>query len=113
MTRRLDLERLPESGAVRFRTVVPEDLLYLRGHFDGQPVLPAVVQLIALAAEGTSREWPELAHLRRVTRLKFRRRIGPGATLVLELQRAAGEPRVDFVIRDGAETCSSGSLGYS
>lgn len=114
MTATLDLSKLPPSGdgTVRFRAVVPPDLVFLRGHFEGQPILPAVVQVVGLALEGSAREWPDLVRVRRLSRLKFRRPIGPGAALEVVLRRSDGEPRVDFVIREGEETCSSGTLGF-
>ena len=42
-----------------------------------------------------------------------RRNLGLGlGNLGKRQTRAPGEPRVDFTISDGEETCSSGSLGF-
>lgn len=111
MTRELPLTLVREDGDTRvFETSVPRDLLYLRGHFEGNPVLPAVAQLVVLALKGSARAWPELVHLRRVLRLKFRRPVGPDSTLALRLVRSAAQ--VEFELTLGGEPCSSGTLQF-
>jgi uncharacterized membrane protein/3-hydroxymyristoyl/3-hydroxydecanoyl-(acyl carrier protein) dehydratase len=90
---------------------VPANLSYFRGHFDGHAILPGVVQVEVLVARQVAITWPELARIRRVTRLRFRRPIRPGDDLVLEIKRSERE-RVDFDVRCGAEACSSGTLHF-
>ncbi|MGI5860841.1 MAG: AMP-binding protein [Myxococcales bacterium] len=81
---------------------IPESLLYFRGHFDGHPILPGVVQLNTLVLAQISRLWPDLGHPRRIVRLKFKKIIEPGALVCLRLERPSGAPRVHFQISDQA-----------
>lgn len=94
-----------------FDVRVPANLAYFQGHFDGHAVLPGVVQVEILVARQIATMWPELARVRRVTRLRFKRPIRPGDDLVLELKRPDRE-RVDFDVRRGTEPCSSGTLHF-
>ena len=90
---------------------VPADLRWFRGHFEGNPVLPAVVQLLE-ALRLTTATWPDLAGLRRITRAKFRAPIRPSDDLRLGLTRARGAGKVAFEYRRGPEVCSSGTLEF-
>jgi len=103
--------------------LVPDDLIYFEGHFVGHPVLPAVTQLDALVVTAVQEAWPSLGRLERLTRLKFRRVVPPGARLRLHLERSADpagassmetEQRttVRFEIELGDELCSSGRLHF-
>jgi 4-coumarate--CoA ligase (photoactive yellow protein activation family) len=92
--------------------LVPPDLLYFRGHFDGDPILPAVVQLDGLVLRQIERIWPELGAPRQVLRLKFKRPIKPGERLELRLHLDASRPSVTFGIEGGAGPCASGTLVF-
>ncbi|MCL2447919.1 MAG: AMP-binding protein [Polyangiaceae bacterium] len=94
-----------------FDVHVPRDLAYFDGHFDGQPILPGVVQLELLVGRQVTVAWPELTRPRRFTRLKFRSPIRPGDDLVLALVRPDAD-RVEFEVRRGATVCSSGAIHY-
>lgn len=92
---------------------VPADLFYFRGHFEGDPILPGVVQLdsgvLALAEEA----WPELeGGLRQVSRLKFVAPLRPGDRIAIRLVRGPDPDRVSFVIERGGAVCSSGLLRF-
>ena len=94
-----------------FALHVPPSLRWFRGHFDGNPVLPAVVQVreaLFLAAIG----WPELAGLRRCTRLKFRRPIRPGDAIQVRLSRVSGRDKIAFEFERRGQSCSSGTLEF-
>ena len=92
--------------------LVPPDLLYFRGHFDGDPVLPAVVQLDGLVLRQIDRIWPELGPPRQVLRLKFKRPVRPGERLELRLDLDASRPAVTFDIEGAAGPCASGTLVF-
>lgn len=92
---------------------VPEDLLYFRGHFSGEPILAAVVQLQLAILPRVAQCWTDLARLRRLSRMKFRTPIRPGARLRLTLWRDPGLPRVDFTLHSGDRVCTSGTLEFS
>lgn len=98
-----------EGDALTVALRVPPDLRCLRGHFEGRPVLPGVMQLLtvsglAAALVGGGRR------LARVTRLRFTRPVGPDARLTATLTRQGATVR--FVLREGDAVVSSGALGY-
>jgi 4-coumarate--CoA ligase (photoactive yellow protein activation family) len=102
--------RVEDGDEVRFR--VPDDCGYFRGHFDEQPILPGVVQLQQLALAEARRRYPELQALRRIVRVKFKRLISPGETLVLQLARKS-ETSVQFTLETDAGTpAASGVLHF-
>jgi 3-hydroxymyristoyl/3-hydroxydecanoyl-(acyl carrier protein) dehydratase len=106
---------------VRITLAVPADLVFFEGHFEGNPMLPGVAQLVALVDARARRVFPEaLAGMgaRRVSRLKFQATVRPGDELELDLTLVPGdEPQVRFrldrVVGADRETASSGSLGYA
>ena len=55
--------------------------------------------------------WPEHRRLRRITGLKFRKPIGPGDALELELVRTP-PARIAFELRLGGAIASSGTLEF-
>ena len=101
-----------EKGGVEiheFRAVVPASLRWFRGHFDGNPVLPAVVQ-VREALLLVRQNWSDLGSLRRIQRAKFHRRILPTEALLLRIERPSGAGRASFFFSRGDEKCSSGTL---
>ncbi len=95
-----------------FAVRVPEGLRWFEGHFVGNPVLPAMVQLweALLLVTGV---WPDLESLRGVTRAKFRRPIRPGDELRVRFRRTPGAARASFEYRRQQESCSSGVLEFA
>lgn len=101
----------PRGERGSFLVRIPAALLAFQGHFPGDPVLPGVAQLLDLALDRVHALWPELGQPRRVTRLKFRQKIGPGDELEVRLERDALEVR--FELHRGPELCTQGCLDFS
>jgi 3-hydroxymyristoyl/3-hydroxydecanoyl-(acyl carrier protein) dehydratase len=99
----------PEQRTVAL--TIPTDWHFFRGHFDNFPILAGVVQLNELVMREVRACWPEHRHLRRVTGLKFRRPIGPGDELELELVRTP-PGNVAFELRRGGAVASSGTFEF-
>ncbi len=95
-----------------FAVHVPPDLRWFRGHFEGNPVLPAIVQIHEVLRLITS-TWPDLAGLRRITHAKFQKPIRPSEALRLRLTRVPGAKTATYEYRREGETCSSGTLEFA
>jgi 4-coumarate--CoA ligase (photoactive yellow protein activation family) len=91
---------------------VPAELVFFEGHFDGQPVLPGIVQLERLVLRQARRLWPDLGALERILRLKFSKIIGPGTRIVLTMTRDPRAATVEFVIASSVGPCASGTLRF-
>lgn len=92
---------------------VPADLVFFQGHFEGDPILPGVVQLDLAVLDLVEEAWPELeGALRGVLRLKFVAPLRPDDRIRVVLRRA--EPgRVVFRIERGGRVCTSGILAFA
>jgi 4-coumarate--CoA ligase (photoactive yellow protein activation family) len=120
--RRAVLHLDPESESVeadaqgaevrRLGFLVPAELVFFDGHFDGMPVLPGIAQLDELVLRQTARFWPDMGGVQSIVRLKFRRPILPGMRIELRLVRRRGELRVDFGIESPSGPCASGTLVF-
>lgn len=78
------------------------DETFFRGHFPGNPVLPAMVQ-IAATVHLTGRMLGRDLRLVEVTRAKFTSPTGPGRDLTVEISTEAedeGRTRVKALIRE-------------
>jgi 3-hydroxymyristoyl/3-hydroxydecanoyl-(acyl carrier protein) dehydratase len=95
-----------------FAVHVPPDLRWFLGHFEGNPVLPAIVQIQEVLRLVTA-TWPDLAGLRRITRAKFQKPIRPSDALRVRLMRVRGAKKATYEYRRGGETCSSGTLEFA
>lgn len=107
----LERAATPTGERGRFAVHVPAGLFAFEGHFPGDPVLPGVAQLVNLVLDRVHHLWPDFGQPRRVTRLKFRQKIGPDDLLELHLERAAAEVR--FELHRGPELCTQGCLDFS
>jgi 3-hydroxymyristoyl/3-hydroxydecanoyl-(acyl carrier protein) dehydratase len=92
---------------------VPEDLLYFNGHFEGDPVLPGVVQVNNVALRYVNAAWPSLGRLAGLRRLKFVRVIRPGDRISLRLEQKKNPHQIGFTISRGDTLCTTGTLIFS
>ena len=95
-----------------FRVRVPEDLVYFEGHFEGEPILAAVVQLDVVILPRIERLWPDLGSVERATKLKFRSPIRANEEVVVRLERKAERKSVDVKVIRGEVECAGGTLFF-
>ncbi|WP_051822807.1 hotdog family protein [Desulfonatronum thiodismutans] len=75
--------------AIRQNFSFPPDFVGFDGHFPGEPILPAVVQIgigVVLAQSFPARETGP-CRLKTVTRAKFLRKLKPGETITAQCSR--------------------------
>ena len=108
----------PDTFIVRLR--VPHDLRHFEGHFDQNPMLPGVAEILEVVDREARHAFPALvsAGAKRMTRLKFLAVILPGDELSVHLSLSTeSEPqlryRIDRILGHGAETAASGALTYT
>jgi hypothetical protein len=112
----VDTPRRINEGADELVTVdarIPSDYVHFEGHFDGYPILAAVVQLHELVVPLARRERPELGELESLAQLKFLGRISPGDDVVVTLRFSSSAPTCDFEILRGTQRCSAGRLRFA
>ena len=85
-----EIEGPDAAGRVTARRRIPEDEPFFAGHFPAMPVVPGVFMVEALA-ECARRSLPPGARLASLPLVRFRRRVGPGETLELEVTPAEAE----------------------
>jgi 3-hydroxymyristoyl/3-hydroxydecanoyl-(acyl carrier protein) dehydratase len=105
------------ASRARLRVSVPAELRYFEGHFEGNPVLPGIAQLVALVHRRAREVFGALGTERRLVRVKFEATIRPGDVLevALDLEPSAtrpGETQLRFAISRGETRCASGGIVY-
>lgn len=97
-----------EDAVVTFQIRVPPDLKYFDGHFVGDPIVPGVAQVAALAEEGARRAFPGLGAAAGLRRVKFMEALRPNDVLELVVERS--DKGVGFVVRKQGREASRGTL---
>ncbi len=96
---------------LRYELDITNDLIWFKGHFPGQPVLPGVVQLdwaIKLAQQHFGHQDVP----REVLRLKFKSVVVPPKLLVLSLSRTSASDAT-FEYTSKGEIFSEGKLRFA
>ncbi len=96
-----------------FTIAVPSDAWFFEGHFEGDPLMPGVVQVNDLVLEHAALVFPDLLHLQQVSRLKFKHPIRPADVLTLRLCRTQEAQSLSFALHVGEVECSSGVLEFA
>ncbi len=108
--RTLDLTRA-KDGHVEI--TIPSAYVFFRGHFEGAPMLPGVVQLTEILVPIVHRLDPDAGPLRGLRRVRFRRPVVPEDTLVVDVRPdPAGREGLtfNFELRVGEATVASGAM---
>ena len=95
------------DGGREYRLEVSPDLAWFHGHFPGDPVLPAVVQVDWAIHYGRELGF-DPDRFRGFSRLKFRRVITPHTELRLTLTTSAG--KLGFIFESAAGIHSQGTV---
>jgi 3-hydroxyacyl-[acyl-carrier-protein] dehydratase len=100
-----------ENGGVEGIFSFPPDFPAFAGHFPGQPVLPAVVQVAAvrlLAAKHLQRKLTPAS----LSRAKFKSMVGPGEPVKVSilLDQSADSVTISFSIATEEKKISSGEI---
>ena len=98
-----------DSDRAEFDIRVPPDLVYLQGHFPGEPVLPGVVQ-VHWAIELASQHFDLNPDFTAIEGLKFHRVIGPETQLTLAIEHDAAAGKIRFTYTSGDDTYSQGRV---
>ncbi|MDX2019516.1 MAG: AMP-binding protein [Deltaproteobacteria bacterium] len=99
------------TGTHHISIFVPEHAWFFGGHFDHNPLVPAVVQVNDLALAHAHHLHTDLPPLRQASRLKFKHPIRPGDLVQLTLCRKGSQ--VVFAMRVGGVDCSGGVLEFA
>ncbi len=98
-----------DSNLAEFAIRVPPELVYLQGHFPGEPVLPGVVQ-VHWAIELATEHFGLTTAFKAIEGLKFHRVIEPEAQLRLSIEYDADAAKIRFSYTSGDETFSQGRV---
>jgi len=100
-----------QQQTVELECRVPSQLIYFKGHFPEQPVLPGVTQL-AWAEKIAALFFNINAPFLRMEVIKFKKIIHPGAVVKISLSWQSESGKLYFDISSTAETHSSGRMVY-
>ncbi len=98
-----------EDGTASFRFRVSPALEYFKGHFEGCPILPGIVQ-VHWAIELAQRAFGLKGEFAGIENLKFLRLVRPDVTLELRLRHEPTKGRLHFAYEGSAVKYSSGTV---
>ncbi|MDF1790476.1 MAG: AMP-binding protein [Thalassobaculaceae bacterium] len=103
------LARSSDVSTARLTLRIPDDLMFLDGHFDGYPIVPGVVQ-IDWAIRYARDAFPITGTFHRLEAVKFFHVLAPGDETDLTIDYDAARGRMRFGFEAGATTFSSGRV---
>jgi AMP-binding enzyme len=103
-----NLVPLRREAAGRYTAAIGHDLVFFHGHFDALAILPGAVLVERVVWPVVKAEWPEIAALRGIRRLRFRRPVFPDQQLSITVKHDQG--RVVFEVSCAASVVASGQL---
>ncbi|MHB8381510.1 MAG: ApeI family dehydratase [Candidatus Binataceae bacterium] len=97
---------------VELNLIIPESLIYFRGHFPNFAILPGVVQLDWAVHYGKQYFAPG-AYGPDSVRIKFNKPIRPNHRVTLTLKYVQTRSSIQFEYADADGACSSGQIGFA
>ena len=104
-----DFDEGTQEYIIKF--VLPQNLFYFRGHFQGRPVLPGVAQ-VSWAVHYAQELFGELGTFIRLEALKFQQVIQPEETISLKLRWEAEKHRLFFSYSNKNNSNSTGRIVF-
>ncbi|HET9621042.1 MAG TPA: AMP-binding protein [Kofleriaceae bacterium] len=92
----------------RYTAALAADLIFFRGHFAAQAILPGAVLIDRVVWAAARAEWPALGGLRGLRRLRFHKPVFAGQALAVNL--TLRDARVMFEVSCGDDVVASGQL---
>lgn len=100
-----------DSNKAEFEIRIPANLLYLQGHFPGEPILPGVVQ-VHWAIELARGRFDLKPDFSAIEGLKFHRVIEPDTRLLLTIEYDEPAGKIRFAYTSGDDTYSQGRVVF-
>lgn len=105
-------EQNGDIWSVSLRLYISDSLVWLKGHFPGQPVLPGVVQVHWAA--GLAKALFEIpVAFQAIENLKFQSVVLPNMHIMLDMSYEVKRSRVNFQYRDAETLFSEGKIKYA
>lgn len=99
---------LVRTGAEEYQAEIPAELVFFRGHFETFTLLPGAVLVERVVWPAVRASYPDVAVLRGLRRLRFRRPVLPNQRLIIRCTREGG--RVSFEVTCDRALVASGSM---
>jgi acyl-coenzyme A synthetase/AMP-(fatty) acid ligase len=101
---------IKDEGSAEVHIAFAPTLVWFKGHFPGEPVLPGIAQ-VHLAAQWAEKLWDWRPQGANLSRLKFRRIVRPGDEVRLKLTRDTTRGQLQFAYHLGDVVASEGTIG--